>query len=183
MRIDTKKLAEYSLLYPEGLDLTHIGSDTEKLAKYCRLFVPYTDQTCIEQMFETMKQWTQDQVAEILDENGHLNKKLFREATIWSYELNTVPVWSSTDNPYKRTMVVQICRWLVLEALQCIYLEKSKLKSLKFLRSKHIILAHRSGLAGTYKIPKDLRQLTNDFVSKEFILKAFDTDTCWIEFE
>ena len=169
MKIDTKKLAEYSTIQ---YDYSRVAQ------RMYRLFYPQaTDEKSIESMFETMKQWTPDQVDELFTENGDLNEILRSKAMTWSDELNTCLLWLPGDTPYKRVVLVELCRELVTEALRCIFDEQC------IFNLKDTMFAHHSAFAGSYEIPKDLVKLADDFVSKEFILNAFDSETCWIEFE
>ena len=169
MKIDTKKLAEYSTIQYEY---------SRAAERSYRFFYPqgYNEKS-IESMFETMKQWTLDQVDELFDENGDLSQRLLGQAMSWSNELGIVRFWYPGDHIYKRVMLVEFCRWLVTEALLGIFNEQC------IFNLKDTMIAHHSGFAGSYEIPTDLVKLADDFVSKEFILNAFDSETCWIELE
>ena len=172
MKIDTKKLAEYSTIQ---YDFSRVAEGMYRL-----IYEQATDEKSIESMFEAMKQWTPEQVDELFDENGDLNMRLYGQATRWlaySDELGTMPLFLPGDSPYKRVNLVQLCRWLVNEALLGIFEEQC------IFNLKDTMFAHHSGFAGSYKLPTDLVKLSDDFVSKEFILNAFDSETCWIEFE
>ena len=169
MKIDIKKLAEYSTI-EHGYTMIAVLS--------YRLSYPHdSNQKTIESMFETMKQWTLDQVDELFDENGDLSQRLLGQAMSWSNELGIVRFWYPGDHIYKRVMLVEFCRWLVTEALLGIFNEQC------IFNLKDTMIAHHSGFAGSYEIPTDLVKLAEDFVSKEFILNAFDSETCWIEIE
>ena len=174
MKIDTKKLAEYS----------KIEDVFAMIAEWSyRLSYPHEyNHKTIELIFDTMQQWTPDQVDELFDENGDLNQRLLFQAGIragfhWSNEQDINHYRTLEDCTYKRVMLVQLCRWLVREALLGIF------NDLCIFNLKDTMIAHHSGFAGSYEIPTDLVKLTDDFVSKEFILNAFDSETCWIEFE
>ena len=171
MKIDTQKLAEYSTIqYKYSKGAQH---------SYCLFYPQGYNGKSIESMFETMKQWSPDQVDELFDENGDLNERLLGQAMSWSNEFGTIRYWYPGDSIYKRVMLVQLCRWLVMEALVDIFIEKC------IFNLKDTMIAHHSGFAGSYEIPTDANsvKLADDFVSKEFILNAFDSETCWIEYE
>lgn len=167
MKIDTKKLAEYSTIQYEYSRVSQ--------QMYSLFYPQRSEAKSIESMFETMKYWTPDQVAELFDGNGDLDRILYSQAMTWSDELNTVRLFIPGDSPHKRVVLVDLCRLLVCEALRGIFNVQSKNTSLK--------TAHISCFAGSYEVPTDLKELADGFVSKEFILNAFDSDTCWIEFE
>ena len=171
MKINAQKLAEYSTIQYEFSKVAE---------RMYRLFYPQgSDKKSIESIFETMKQWTPDQVDELFDENGDLNMRLSSEAMTWSSELDKCRLLLPGDNPYRRVVLVQICQELVTEALRNAYDTLCIFDG----ESKATMIAHHSGFAGSYVIPTDLVKLADDFVSKEFILNAFDSETCWIEFE
>ena len=170
MKIDTKKLAEYStiengytmiveLFYREFYRSSHIRGYYQKT---------------IESMFDTMKRWTPGQVDEIFDENGDLNEQAISRS---SEPIGANRFRTPEDSLYKRVVLVQLCRWLVSEAISGAFNEK------RIFNLKDTMIAYHSGFAGSYEIPTDLVKLAEDFVSKEFILNAFDSETCWIEFE
>ena len=69
MKIDTKKLAEYSTIQYEYSRVSQ--------QMYSLFYLQRSEAKSIESMFETMKYWTPDQVAELFDGNGDLDRILY----------------------------------------------------------------------------------------------------------